>query len=506
MRDMKRIVFLLTMILTAASAIHGQVPSQITIGTDVNEITKRILNTTKYRLTPGDTYQLIIVLGSASTTYALVLQENYDLACPYLGSINVKGMYFDDLRKMLLDKMRKMAPLAEYISLVLQSPARFDVAVFGSIEVPGIVTVNPLARVSDALALAKGVKKGASLRQIQLIRAGKKLSVDLQRYSLEEIDEGNPYLEPGDSIFVPNVQISVSVSGGVRYPGAYELLPKETLAMLLQYAGGILAEAKPGRAVIQRFNDDGRLSQLDVDLGAEQPTLLQDGDRIRVPSMAENTQSVLVTGALFGTPLVLDKPITVPTVPVSVEVPFLPGLTLLTVLENMGGPTPYARAKESVVVRAGSGQRVLVDVETLWATKNTALDLELSAGDMVSVPMVLDVFVGGEVRDPGAVRFSPSFTVSDYIVAAGGIDQVSGDVNAVYFVNGSGVRTRAGMTDSVLPGTIIFVDKNWWYISQDVLKNIQIITAFTTVIIGFANLVIPIIIDFIDSLTPPPPP
>ena len=63
------------------------------------------MSTTRYRVTPGDIYELSVTQGGI-TNYTLFLQENYDLQVPYMDTINVKGMYFADLRKMIIDRMR----------------------------------------------------------------------------------------------------------------------------------------------------------------------------------------------------------------------------------------------------------------------------------------------------------------------------------------------------------------------------------------------------------------
>jgi polysaccharide export outer membrane protein len=493
MPSMRKPAVLVALMFFTSALCFGQTTSSVT---DVNEITKRILSSTRYRLTPGDTYLLIITLGGEVSTYTLVLQENYDLDVPWVGTLQVKGMYFTDLRKLVSDELNKKLPKkADYISLVLQSPARFDVPVYGGVESPGVVTLNPLSRVSDAIALSKGIRKGGSTRQIQLIRGNSAVTVDLLLYGLRNLQEANPYLQPGDSVFVPQAAITASVTGQVVNPGVYELVPGESLTTLLSYAGGILAEAYPGTVQIQRFNPDGTTSRITVDL--KKDSAVMNGDRVRVPPMTENKETVLVVGALFGAPVSMDKPNAVPAAPISVEVPFVAGLTLLDVLESLGGPTPYAKADQSAVIRSGSGQRVMVDVETLWATRSELLNIALQPGDTVSVPIILDVFVAGEVRSPGKVPYSPAFTVSDYIMAAGGVSEDTGDANAVYFIDAKGKRARATPMDAVKPGSLIFVDKNGWTQFQSVFNDkVFIVTGIVTTILGLVTYALGFIAQF----------
>ncbi len=489
-RRMKKLPLLAVLAAVVCSAAFGQTPG---FTGDVNEITKRILSSTRYRLTPGDTYQVIVTMGGTVTSYSLVLQENSDLDVPYVGTLNVKGMYFTDLRKLIAERLKKLLPLAEFISVVLQSPARFDVPVFGAVEAPGVVTVSPLSRVSDAVALAKGVRKGATSRQIRLVRGGKTLTVDLFRYAASGSSDANPYLEPGDTVYVPESATVVTVGGLVRYPGPYEIVPGENLDAVLGYAGGVLPEARPGAVEIMRYSSDGTVTQLLLDRDKAKEIELHNGDRVRVPAMTESRDTIIVTGALYGpreNAGSLDKPLPIPAIPVSVSLPYLPGMTLLGALQAMGGPTPYARAKDSVIVRARTGQRVLVDAESLWLSRSPSLDISLEPGDAVNVPLVNQVFVVGEVRSPGKVPYFPGLTVADYLAAAGGVSEISGDPNAIYFVDAKGNRTRAATTDGVQPGALIFVDKNFIYANQQLFVNITIYTAFFTAVLTFASTVI----------------
>lgn len=120
MRHMKRICLLVVFAACAVGAGFGQTASTV-VGGDPNEITKRIIASASYRLTPGDTLLLSIVTGAASSSYSLVVQENYDLTVPYVGTVNVKGSYFLDFRKTMMDKLGKLLPMADFLSLVLGS-------------------------------------------------------------------------------------------------------------------------------------------------------------------------------------------------------------------------------------------------------------------------------------------------------------------------------------------------------------------------------------------------
>jgi len=462
------------------------------LGGDPAAITQRILASTQYRLTPGDAYQVTITMNGL-VTYPLVLAENYDLDVPYLGTLKVKGVYFSDLRRMVVERLKKVLPLADFVSFTLVAPARFDVSVFGGVEAPGIVTVTALSRVSEAIVAARGFRRGASYREIALIRGETRIVVDLQRYSMDAASEQNPTLEPGDKIYVPPQKVVVTLAGQVRFPGPYEMLPGETVQQLLAYAGWSLPDAQAGAVELVRFEEGGKTSQRLLDMKSDGQTALANGDRVRIPSVAENRESILVTGALFGAPVATDKPVQIPLVPIAVNVPFTPGTTLLSVLESLGGPTPYARARESLIVRKRTGERMAVDVEAIWAARNRAADIALEPGDTVSIPIANEVFVLGEVRNPGRVPFNPVFGVADYLFAAGGVNPLTADPNGLYFLDKLGGKARTSLSGRVEPGALLFVDRNTWTKTQKIFGDITVVATLVTTLFTAASYMISVV-------------
>jgi polysaccharide biosynthesis/export protein len=500
MPGMKRWLSVLVIVLVAAASASAQAPGfgangvvgPTFQGGDAAQITQRIMSSTRYKLTPGDVYQLSITMETV-VSYSLILQQNYDIDIPYMGTRNVKGLYFTDLYKLVTDGLKKLLPLSQFVSLAMQAPARFDVSVFGGVVTPGIVTVYPLSRVSDAIALCGGRKPGASYRNVNIIRGEQKISVDLWRYGRDAVSEENPFLEPGDKVYIPAAQVTVALSGEVKYPGAFELIPGETLQMLIAYEGGTLPDALTSSVEILHFKPDGNATQAVVDLTKDGAVALSDGDRVRIPSIVENKNMVFVSGAIFGAPVSTDKPIAIPLLPVSLNVPYSPGLSLLAVLEAVGGPTPYARAKESIIVRKSTGERVIVDAEGLWSTRDPNRDIQLQPGDSVTIPLITEVFVAGEVHVPGKVPYNPALVVSDYLIASGGINIDTGNPNGIYFVDKKGGRVKAELSSPVLPGSLIVVDRNAYTKTVVTLNNTTAITQAIVLVLTFLTT----LIDFI---------
>jgi polysaccharide export outer membrane protein len=352
-------------------------------------IAQKILGTTKYRLTPGDSYKVVIQIRE-TMTQPLILDENYLLEIPFLGTINVKGMYFSELRQQIIKKIKdKMA--VDFIDFVLVSPALFDVFIYGGVENPGTATVTPINTLWEVIVLAHGFKKGGSYRQIELTRNSKTMILDLGKYIGEGDLSQNVILEPGDTIYVPHAEIIARVSGNVMYPDAYELVAGETLVDLIQIAGGLRPDADREKIQVIRMIERGSfsVSYLSFEEGKDFP--MQNGDQVRIKSFHENTDMILVEGALYGQPTEGNEPQMIPPKPVVVNVPYIPGMTLLEVLEQFGGPTPLAQAEKSQVIRKRTGEKIAVNVRSLWESRSSNLDIMLEPQDHVYIPMLLRV-------------------------------------------------------------------------------------------------------------------
>jgi protein involved in polysaccharide export with SLBB domain len=436
----------------------GQQPALILTEIDNRTLVKRILGSTRYKLTPGDTYELVVKLEQTERT-PLILPNDYRLEIPFLGTYDVRGMYYSDLRNTVISRIKERFPV-EFVDFILTSPALFDVFIYGGVENPGIATVTALNRVTEAIALAKGLKKGATYRRIMLKRGYRDIACDLSRFVTEADTSQNPLLEPGDKIYVPHAGILAKVSGQVLYPDTYEMIEGEALSDLLRIAGGTLPDAEVGRIEVARIKENGDPELLTVSLDKTGETSIQNGDRVYVRSTMETQDMILLEATLFGKPAEGDKPRIIPDKPIIASLPFVPGTTVLQILDTFGGPTPLTDSEGSYIIRKPDRHRIPVNIESLWNTRDPQLNLVLEPGDHVFIPMKkLKVIVAGQVNDGGAFPYVTGAKVSDYVAAAGGIDIEMGDPNRIYLVDENARTIPISLSDEVQPGSVIYVDK-----------------------------------------------
>ncbi|MBN1696280.1 MAG: SLBB domain-containing protein [Spirochaetales bacterium] len=455
-------------------------------------IAQKILGTTKYKLTPGDSYKIIVQVRE-TITQPLILDENYLLEIPFLGTVDVRGMYFSELRQLIIKRI-KAKMVVDFVDFVLVAPALFDIFIYGGVENPGIATVTPVNTLWEAIVLAKGFKKGGSYRQIALERGGETFVCDLGKYIGEGDLSQNMLLEPGDRIYIPHAEIMAKIDGNVLYPDTYELVPGETMADLIRIAGGLRPDADRKHIKVVRMTESRSFTMIDLTYEAAETVAVQNGDQMKVASFHENSDMILVEGALYGRPTSGTEPQPITPKPIVINVPYIPEMTLLEVLEEFGGPTPLADAEKSLVIRKRTGEKIPVDVRRLWESRSDNLDILLEPRDHVYVPMVATkVVVAGKVNTPGAFPYVTDSIVSDYIMMAGGIIPEEGDANRIFLLDTKGKKAPLTLESEVEPGYLIYVDQTAWEYTKYTLDQI-------TVVIGFAAASLALVLSIYDLI------
>ncbi|MDC7225584.1 MAG: SLBB domain-containing protein [Spirochaetales bacterium] len=457
-----------------------------------------------YPLTPGDIFTLLINYGANSersadyiTNYNIQLLPDYTMVFPFIGKTDVRDMNITELQTFISDRISKMMPV-QYVSFNLTTPANFNVFIYGGVNTSGYINATPVTTVIDAIAMCKGFKSNASYRDVKILRGDEVISVDISRFYQNADFDSNPRLKPGDKLYIPTAETVVTVTGMIQFPGAYELLPGETLETLLKLAGGPKSGAQAERIEIARIDNMGKTVRLEVPASEAASTVMQNGDTVSIPSISDNAETITVEGAIYGQIVKGTAPFKAPTTSVKLEVPYYPGISLLNVLDQVGGPTPYAIMDRAQIRRPDNGEFISLDIEQLWKTRNIDSDVELEPGDHILIP-IEKTFVGifGAVNATDSDTYYQShvngYTVMDYIVAAGGIDYETANPNNIELIDREGNRIDVELTDEVPPGSIIYVNENILQQADNGFDNVILVTAWLTAIVSAVSAVTSII-------------
>lgn len=311
------------------------------IGSNSTTLAQRTsaIEETEYVLGPGDRISVAVFQVADFSGERLVLVDG-TITMPLLGLIKVAGLttnqLSDILSKRYADYLKR--PI---VDVTLVRPRPLQVAIAGEINNPGSYTL-PLSTdkfplLSDLIRQAGGITTVADIRQIELrrtVRGTQRISkLNLWDLIIKGDLAQDVTLRDGDQIVIPtknpvdpnelrqladanfgiraDQEISVTVTGEVNRPGSYKVAPDvisgasggntgttkrqpPRLTAALRLSGGIKPTADIRRITLNRFNRDGTLQELNVDLwnllqtgNIEEDIILQEGDMISIPKVAE---------------------------------------------------------------------------------------------------------------------------------------------------------------------------------------------------------------------------
>ena len=177
--------------LLAAPALAAQQPAAAPVQTTGSA----------YHLRPGDIVR-ITVWGQEAYSGQFEIDEHGMLPYPGIGDINTTNLTVSQLR----EQIRKGLETIFNSPFVTVSP-QFRVAVLGTVQRPGLYTVDPTLSVLDVVALAGGPATGGDLNGVKLLRGGQqtrlRLEGGIKGHTLEEIG-----IHSGDQIIVPHKFLS----------------------------------------------------------------------------------------------------------------------------------------------------------------------------------------------------------------------------------------------------------------------------------------------------------
>ena len=449
-----------------------------------------------YRLGPGDLIEVQITGRLDVQRVSLVVDIEGNVNIPPIGTIQVGGLTLLEATRRVTDQARAYFRFADVMIAVL-APRSFEVAVTGEVQRPGASLVSAARRLQDVVQNAGGPTSRGSVRRIRVTRNGVEREYDLLRFELGGDATQNPLVEEGIRIHVPPRGITVTLTGGVKRPGDYEVLPNGSLADLLALVGGFSETAAPWATRLTRYTEEGRRETLTVNLrtalARPADVTLQAGDALFIPTVAPLQDLIDVRGAFVGTSesaknTVAGKPI------ITQRLEIAQGDRIRDVITRLGGATSTADLRLAFVDRtpsAGPPQRIPVDLHKLYVDKDETQNLALENGDALNLPVLEDkVYLNGEVKATGPQDFRPEWTARDYIASAGGLNfRAKPEYAFVTFRNGRTYTLADAPT--LEPGVTIVVPEVSvkWYQDYIAISNtiIGLITAYAGLYVLFGG-------------------
>lgn len=189
--------------------------------------------------------------------------------------------------------------------LILRQPDfayQRTVTVLGEVRYPGVYSLQTKNdRLSEVIARAGGLTPQAYPDGIRFIRTQNdvgRINVDLIHALREAGGSANLTLQPGDSIYLPEYQPSVKVSGAVNSPGSVLWRRGAALGYYLSAAGGFAQRADKGGVSVRFANGEVRTRGHGLFHGDPKPG---PGSEVFVPAedpTAHKTDYVALLGAI----------------------------------------------------------------------------------------------------------------------------------------------------------------------------------------------------------------
>jgi len=217
--------------------------------------------------------------------------------------IFLKGLTWGKAKKLIQSRFQRYYKFrAEQLALTISQPRIITVNILGEVERPGSYDLVATNTAFNALIAAGGPSSTGSFRNIRVIRDQEQTELDIYEVMDKPGAQFQYYLEDNIIIQVPVAQRIVEVVGAVKRPLKYELKGDEGLFELLDFAGGLRADAYQEVVQIERFTDNKQVL-IDINLGElkerNENYGLLNGDLIRIKSLAKEIGDfVSVEGAV----------------------------------------------------------------------------------------------------------------------------------------------------------------------------------------------------------------
>ena len=399
----------------------------------MTQIVGSVLNPGKYEVKKDmRLWDLVMAAGGMRRDALLddveLYRENSETRDITVQRYNLKaGPSISELENPLLQDLDRVV-----VHSIWEEKKRYSVNVSGEVTNPGGYPLVAGMKISDLVFAAGGITERAYAKVAELTRYeivdGEKRKTLHQSVDLAGALRGGPEdleLKPFDVLMVRQISNwraveHVRVEGEVKFPGIYPIEEGETLANVIERAGGYTGDAYLTGSVFTRES-----------IRAQQQKELDESIKRMEEAIAQAEVSM--------------------TTLVSQEV----------IQSKQKGLEAAKRLLERSRQLKAQG-RLVIELASLERMKSSEFNMTLRDGDRLYIPKRPDqVLVIGQVLNTMAMVYRPGYDVDDYLDDSGGLTDMA-DSDKVYVIKANGRVVRAGgfgwgRNVSIAPGDTIVV-------------------------------------------------
>lgn len=368
-----------------------------------------------YILGAGDEIR-ITIFGASQTDMQLPINIDGYIQPSGMPKIFLQGLTMLQAKSLLHDRLSASYTFnPDQFAITVASARTIMVNVFGETKLTGGFNLSALNSAFNALSAAGGPTNIGTVRAIQLIRGNARKTIDLYAFMNDPAIQFKFDLQQNDILYVPVAQQLVKIEGAVKRPMQYEMLPNETLADLIKYAGGIKMNAYPDFVQIERVgNGEVRLQEWNLTdvISGKQNVSLRNGDIVRIREIGKPIEQFTeISGSVFY--------------PGRYDLAGSPSLDLL--LKN-AQPTPQAKM-DLVFVERMRPDSTIEQLNLNWQEmSHGGQTFKLQPRDKINIPQLAryrdvdSITVSGYVRKP----FTKNYRVGDHLTIKQAIEMAGG--------------------------------------------------------------------------------
>ena len=376
-----------------------------------------------YVVGPGDSLA-IDLWGGVSQRLVRTVDREGRVSLPEAGPLLVTGRTLGDVQMTVQQALRsQFRDTSADVSLSRLRTIR--VYVVGEVLEPGAYDISSLSTPLNALVAAGGITPRGSLRSLKHFRGNKLIEVvDAYDLLLRGVGTDEKRLENGDSLLVPPAGAQITIEGMVRRPAIYELSGETTLEDALELAGGVLPAAALQHVEVERLVAHQKRTMFSLDLSPEDgadtvtPKLsnfkVQDGDRVHIfPIAPYNNEAIYLQGHVLRPG----------------RYSYREGMKFSDLISSYSDllPEPAGNYAEIIRLNPPDFRPTVESFDLTSALANPGTAPKLMPLDTVRIfsrfefEPAPDVWVGGEVREPGLYPTAGQVRLRDAVHLAGGV-------------------------------------------------------------------------------------
>lgn len=383
----------------------------------------RIATPRGYVVGPDDEIK-IDISGASTGEFQLKVSPDGTVKVPDLAPIFVSGLTIEQAEQRIISRLRQggyqglgTPGSGTTASIALTNIRSIRVTLVGEVVRPGTYTITSLGTAFNALYLAGGPNpETGSFRKISVIRGNRVIrTIDLYDFVLKADQRDNVRLQDQDVIRVADYQVHVDLTGEVRRPAVFEVLPGETFKTVLGFAGGFSDEAYRASIKLRRNTlRERRIITITEDEVAG--FIPQEGDKYEVGKILDRYENrVQVAGAILRPG----------------DYALEPGLeTVRQLISRADGLRKDAFMNRASIAR----ERPDLDSENLTFDLGKLMrgeipDIPLMRQDSLTILSIRDlreeyyVTIEGAVNKPDKIKYVTNLSVPDLIAQAGGFQE-----------------------------------------------------------------------------------